>query len=91
MDFFFLHLRQEMPCFTEQCTHAQVSDVSSQTEIEMERQRLLFLTLSLSMFPCSLESAKGEMDEQDAGSDCMLLYFLHPSKRAAFQEGEEED
>lgn len=31
------------------------------------------------------------MDEQDDGSDCMLLYFLHPTKSAAFQEGEEED
>lgn len=57
----------------------------------MERQRLLFLTLSLSLFPHSLESAKEEMDEQDASSDCMFLYFLLPPKSAVLQEGEEEE
>lgn len=36
MDFFGLHLQQEMPCSTEQCTHAQVSDVSSEAEIERD-------------------------------------------------------
>lgn len=30
---FGLHLQQEMPCSTEQCTRAQVSDVSSEAEI----------------------------------------------------------
>lgn len=30
---FGLHLQQEMPCSTEQCTHAEASDVSSEAEI----------------------------------------------------------
>lgn len=31
------------------------------------------------------------MDEEDASSDYMLLYFLHQPKSAALQDGEKDD